>query len=164
MDQKPLEDMQIHESILPKEETPEEIMRLVERLAPKIEHERKTVRVMMLDNGQVPPIVFERLRHLCSERGVDLVLPPAVVDPIPERGTVLLDAGARLSELVVKLIREMKFEPEPCTEKCIEPPVTLPPPKKQMHSFKQFQNTRQNHGPSIRRQFAQIRPPRRGGR
>lgn len=161
--------------------SPEELERFLNEFAPKLPEPERWPQICILDNGDMPYEALLRLRDVAMGHKIDVIMPDMPIlekvaelhEPKRER-VVLVGAGAGLSitKLLEKLIREMPIEaPEPerpFLEAMEEAPEKLQLvrqlPKGGRPSFKQFQNARHNHGPSQRRQFAQIRPPRRGGR
>lgn len=122
--------------------------------------------------GEEPPFKdMAFLRELLKSRDVELVI-PALMTPEERRArqVAIVDSGhARLSQVLAKALQDMAIPyeaieyDEPKTDPNITPKVVKFEPTKQT-SFKHHQNQFKGKGPSTRRTFAQIRPPRRGGR
>jgi len=140
------------------------VEKIIEKHAPKFEvfSDDRVMRVLVLDNGSLPLAALREIRDLGLEKGLDVVV---AEEPTAKR-EVLIHDGSSLASSLLELLKDVRFE-EPVKVSCaVEEAAEQPPapPKAKLPSFRQFQNSRHNHGPSTRRQFAQIRPPRRGGR
>lgn len=136
-------------------------------------------RVLLVDDGSIDLQARELITRLARERNIDIVLPPVLEAPVtPTRrervdhgpDVVLVSPGVGIHRKMMEAIASIH-----CAVEAVEPHYEIavldhaPSTESKRHvkakpAFKQFQNTRHNHGPSARRQFSQIRPPRRGGR
>jgi hypothetical protein len=156
------------------------------QLAAKIEESQveRWPRIMILDDGTLSREYLSHIRDVAIDRNIDVIMPDRpILDEVAElressqsermsRRTVLVGGGtASIAKVLLDILSKMPMIeplPEPEVECFIVEEglevVRQPPPKKGKQTFQQFQNARHNHGPSTRRQFAQIRPPRRGGR
>lgn len=154
-----------------------EVEHLIERFAPKLAaEESKTLSVLVLGEDNGPSLRFlEAVRDIGRERGLDLIVHTAHVELIQEpksdpRRMALVDTGrvsfAKAIAAVMRDIAHMDVAAEVPEEVGVlqQPQVMSFQQKAKGSSFRQFQSNKRAHGPSQRKQFAQIRPPRRGGR
>lgn len=154
------------------------VEQLIEKYAPRIDIKESPTRiaVVLCDPGSAE--LFQQLRCLGLEKGIDLFIPTIAEYDDSERQTrVILDVDKRsLSADLEKLFKELDqltreqmceevFKTHPIVEPSTDQPDDNRSKKKlTVLRYKQFQINHRNHQPNLRRQFAQIRPPRRGGR
>lgn len=154
---------------------------LLEKHAPTLEKLEKlehNPRILIIDDGSVSLDTLRLIRELGEVRGLNIVLPEVpVLETVREmeaksdrRQMALAGTGhASIAKVLAEVLAKLPvIAPEPAVEvfECAPEKIeqVKAPPKAAKHSFKHFQQSRHNKGPSTHRQFAQIRPPRRGGR
>lgn len=152
------------------------VKQLIERYAPNVKQGDEPRVVMVVDDGRNNALIG-RIQALAATNGLNVVL---VADPselVPEtrpqrRQVAVLDHGGGISiarALIAAMQSCRSYEAAEVPLHCSVVEDVLDPPKVVRHhqnetSFKQHQNNFKGKGPPTRRTFAQIRPPRRGGR
>lgn len=154
------------------------VEQLIEKYAPRIDIKETPTRIAVLLCDPGSEELFQHLRSLGLEKGIDLFIPTIPAhDNSTQQTRLLLDVNERsLATDLEKLFKELDqlAREEMCDEVFKPHPIVEPSTdqldgnrsKKKLTAprYKQFQNNHRNHQPNPRRQFAQIRPPRRGDR
>lgn len=152
----------------------EEVERFLEMYRERFKVERhdgvKAGIQIVLVGDPLPEDDMRWLRERLAKGNVDLVIPAEMTpEERHQRQIAIVDSGmARMSQIIAKALasHSLSYEMPELDEPKLEPefvPKAVQHPKNE-RSFKSYQNQFKGKGPPARRAFAQIRPPRRGGR